>query len=205
MRVLIVFAHPKRDSFCGSILSATVDELSAAGHETDVLDLYSDDFCPVMPRSEWDCYEELNSAFVQPYVDQIHRADGLIWIFPTWNYGFPAILKGYIDRVWKPKVTFRIDQYRNLRFDTLDNLRFFIVVTTYGANWIASALVGNPCKRAVVCGLKRHIPPSSKFAWLALYGLDKPSATKLDRFVDRVRKTVHEVTSCIAASTPIAE
>jgi NAD(P)H dehydrogenase (quinone) len=59
------------------------------------------------------------------YAKQIHRADALIWIFPTWNNGLPAILKGYVDRVWKPNVAFRFDHSDNIRFDSLDNLNFF--------------------------------------------------------------------------------
>ena len=99
MRILIIFAHPSRESFCGSILAATLEELAAQGHELDLLDLYAERFNPVLSEGEWRCYEKSIGPEIQRYADQIHFADGLIWIFPTWNCGLPAILKGYVDRV----------------------------------------------------------------------------------------------------------
>jgi NAD(P)H dehydrogenase (quinone) len=190
MRVLVVFCHPARESFCGSILTAVLEELSARGHETEVLDLYAKNFDPVLPRAEWDCYETLVSPEIQRYADQISRSDGLIWIFPTWNYGMPAVLKGYIDRVWKPGIAFRLDRTRNVHFDSFKNLKFFIVATTYGASWLVNTFVGNPCKKVVANGLRRHFSSSSTFGWLALYGMDKPSPLRLQRFLEKVRRRV---------------
>jgi NAD(P)H dehydrogenase (quinone) len=191
MRILIIFAHPTRESFCGSILTVTLEELAAQGHELDLLDLYENRFDPVLSEAEWRCYEKSAPPDIQRYADQLHFADGLIWIFPTWNYGLPAILKGYVDRVWKPNVAFRIDQSRNAHFDSLGNLKFFIVVTTYGASWLASTFLGNPCKRVLLNGLRRHLPLSSGFAWLAAYRMDKPS-NHLSLFLHRVRVTVKD-------------
>src|SRR5258707_11591065 len=112
MRVLVVFSHPTRESFCGAVLSEVLEELATGGHHAEVLDLYAEKFDPVMPRLEWQAYDGAADHQIQRYVDQIHRSDGLIWIFPTWNYGLPAILKGYVDRIWKPNVAFRLDQDR---------------------------------------------------------------------------------------------
>lgn len=187
MRVHVVFAHPAKLSFCGSILSAVVEELVQAGHDVDVLDLYAENFNPPLPLEEWKTYEGPAGSAIQAYVDRLKRSNGIIWIFPTWNYGLPAILKGYVDRVWKPNVAFRIDERRTMHFDQLGNLEFFIVATTFGASWLINALCGNPCKRTVVNGLRRHLSHKSTFAWLAVYNLDKPSPAKLERFLARVR------------------
>jgi NAD(P)H dehydrogenase (quinone) len=190
MRVLVVFSHPTRDSFCGSVLGGVLEELATAGHHAEVLDLYAEKFDPVMPEPEWQTYEGPADHQIQRYVDQIHRSDGLIWIFPTWNYGLPAILKGYVDRIWKPNVAFRLDQGRKVIFDSFGNLRFFIVATTYGAGWLPNTFVGNPCKRLMSRCLRRHFSSSSKFVWLALYGLDKPSPPRLDGFLGKVRLAI---------------
>ncbi len=190
LRVLVVFAHPTRESFCGSILKEILDELSFAGHHAEVLDLYAEKFDPVMPKTEWQAYERSASHEIQRYVDQIRASDALIWVFPTWNYGLPAILKGYVDRIWKPTVAFRLDEYRNVIFDSFDNLRFFLVATTYGAGWLSNIFVGNPCKRVLSRCLRRHFSSNSKFVWLALYGLDKPSSRSLHRFLRKVRLAV---------------
>jgi NAD(P)H dehydrogenase (quinone) len=190
MRVLVVFAHPTRSSFCGSILSAVLDELGAAGHEVELLDLYRENFDPVLPEQEWRAYEQETVPSIQSYVEQLRRNDGLVWIFPTWNYGLPAILKGYVDRVWKPNVAFRIDAARRVHFDQFENLKFFIVATTFGASWLVNTWCGNPGKRAVANGLRRHFPRSSRFAWLPMYNLDKPSSHRMERYLTRVRRTM---------------
>jgi putative NADPH-quinone reductase len=198
MRILVVFSHPTRDSFCGSILAAALEELTAQGHEAEVLDLYAEGFDPVLPKSEWQSYETSVSLDIQRCADQIRRSDGLVWIFPTWNYGLPAVLKGYVDRVWKPNVAFRLDQARNVRFDLFNNLKFFIVVTTYGASWISNLFVGNPCKRVLVHCLRRHFSSSSGFTWLALYDLDRPSPRKLNLFLVKVRSVMRSYPSRFA-------
>jgi NAD(P)H dehydrogenase (quinone) len=193
MRILVVFSHPARESFCGSILDAVLDELTSAGHQAEVLDLYAEKFDPVMSGEEWQGYEGPAGPGIQRYADQIQRSEGVIWVFPTWNYGLPAILKGYLDRVWKPNVAFRLDQSRNVIFDSFSNLKFFFVVTTYGAGWLPNTLVGNPCKRVLSRCLRRHFSSSSKFVWLALYGLDKPSPRGLEPFLEKVRSRLRSL------------
>jgi NAD(P)H dehydrogenase (quinone) len=190
MRVLIIFCHPTRESFCGSILSAVLEELGSQGHEAEVLDLYAEGFDPVLSKAEWQSYETLVQPEIQRYADQTRRNDGLIWIFPTWNYGMPAILKGYVDRIWKPNIAFHLDQNRNVHFDSFENLKFFIVATTYGASWLANTFVGNPCKGVFANCLRRHFSSSSTFEWLALYGMDKPSPHRLEQFLEKVRLKV---------------
>jgi NAD(P)H dehydrogenase (quinone) len=189
MRVLVIFAHPTRQSLCGSILSAALDELAVASCEVELLNLYSEKFDPVLQESEWRAYEQAPGHSIQPYVEQLKRNDGLICIFPTWNYGQPAILKGYIDRVWKPNVAFRIDTSRAVHFDQFDNLKFFIVATTFGASWLVNTWCGNPSRRAVAGGLRRHFPRRSSFAWLPIYNMDKPSLPRVERYLAGVRKT----------------
>jgi NAD(P)H dehydrogenase (quinone) len=190
MRVLVIYAHPARDSFCGAILSVVLEELRATGCEFELLDLYQTNFSPVMQEQEWRSYELSVGLPIQTHVEQLRRSDGLIWIFPTWNYGLPAILKGYVDRVWKPGVAFRIDDARKMRFDQLDNVKFFIVATTFGASWLINTFCGNPSKRTIVHGLRRHLRNVSRFAWLPIYNLDNPPGRKAERYLARIRKVV---------------
>jgi NAD(P)H dehydrogenase (quinone) len=164
----------------------------------NVLDLYADGFNPVLSKSEWLLYEKHNNAEIQRYADQILDTDGLIWIFPTWNYGFPAVLKGYVDRIWKPNVAFRIDRSRGIHFDSFGNLKFFLVITTYGASRLANMFLGNPSKRTATRGLRRHLPLSCGFAWRALYRMDKPAPRRLNRFLANVRQTARDYSTRFA-------
>jgi putative NADPH-quinone reductase len=67
MRVLLVFAHPSRESFCGAILATVEQALNAKGHQIELLDLYQEKFDPVMSRLDWQSYEALDHPAVQPY------------------------------------------------------------------------------------------------------------------------------------------
>jgi putative NADPH-quinone reductase len=195
MRVHLVFAHPTRRSLCGAILEAITDELQRSGHRFELTDLYAQSFNPVLSLVEWRNYEGSVDSDIAAHAEMIGRCDGLIWIFPTWNCGLPAILKGYLDRVWRPNIAFTIDDRRILHFDRFTNIRFFMTVTTYGSGWLANAAVGNPCRRVVTRCLKRHFPSSTKLMWLAIYRVDRTSDGRNGRFLERVRAAAR---SCLS-------
>src|SRR4051794_8760684 len=110
MRCLVVYAHPVATSYCAALRDRALQALNAAGHDTRLLDLYAEGFDPVLSRQERLDYHTagLNQKPVQSHVDQLKWAEALIFVYPTWWYGLPAILKGWFDRVWLPHVTFML-------------------------------------------------------------------------------------------------
>ncbi len=108
MRVLVVYCHPKPDSFAAAMRDAVVDGLNQAGHEPQIVDLYAEDFDPRFGAHEHAAYENPNEngQGLERYTDQLRWADGLVFVFPTWWYDMPAMLKGWLDRVWLPGVAF---------------------------------------------------------------------------------------------------
>ena len=88
-----------------------VEALTEAGHEVDDCDLYAEDFEPVMSRAERLNYHDTscNRAAVDPYVERLLAAEAIVFVHPVWNYGYPAILKGYFDRIFLPGVSFRLE------------------------------------------------------------------------------------------------
>lgn len=117
MRVLIVYAHPEPKSFNGAMTRAAMGALTAAGHDVEVSDLYAMRFNPVSDRSNFvmtydeDYFrqqaEEAHAARydgfapdVQREMDKLFWCDALILQFPLWWAGLPAILKGWVDRVF---------------------------------------------------------------------------------------------------------
>ncbi|KJD45937.1 NAD(P)H oxidoreductase [Paenibacillus terrae] len=103
MKVLIVTAHPRSDSLTMSITHRFAEGLTAAGHEYDTADLYREAFNPVLlPQDEpdWNNESKLYSDEVLSEMERIKSSDAMVFIFPVWWYSFPAIMKGYIDRVW---------------------------------------------------------------------------------------------------------
>jgi len=117
MRTFIVHAHHEPASFNGALTEAAVTSLRAAGHEVVVSDLYAMSFDPVSDRRNFttvkepgrlkqqdeEAYASDNNGFVpeiQVEMDKLAWCDALILQFPLWWLGLPAILKGWVDRVF---------------------------------------------------------------------------------------------------------
>jgi NAD(P)H dehydrogenase (quinone) len=109
MKVLVVMAHPRRDSLTGQIADAVVAGLQEAGHETELADLYGEGFDPlIMPPDEpdWGREDKVYSESTQAEIARLQRNDGLVLVFPIWWWSFPAIMKGWVDRVWNKDVAY---------------------------------------------------------------------------------------------------
>jgi NAD(P)H dehydrogenase (quinone) len=132
--------------------------LRSRGHEIDDCDLYAESFNPVMGEQERMRYHnaDLNRAPIAAYAGRLLAAEALVLIYPVWNEGFPAILKGFFDRVFIPGVSFTIGPDGAV-IPNLQKLRKLAAVCTYGASRTTSFLLGDPPKR-VVKRLVRSMP-----------------------------------------------
>jgi putative NADPH-quinone reductase len=110
MRVLVIYAHPDPDSLNAAIHREILAVLAAADHEVDDLDLYAEGFDPVLSVAERQSYFDMekNRERVSGYAERIEKADALVFCFPTWCLGPPAILKGFFVRVMVPGVSFKM-------------------------------------------------------------------------------------------------
>ncbi len=109
---LIVIAHPNTESFNHSVLKVVKDRLEEKGHLVRVRDLYQLDFQPVLTLNELKNYETQDlpvSGDVSTEQKEIQWANNIIFIYPTWWWSPPAILKGYFDRVFTPVFAFEVD------------------------------------------------------------------------------------------------
>ncbi len=97
MNHLIVYAHPNKESFNHVILKTAVEGLQKKGHEVEVRDLYVMKFQPTLSRSEMIGGIGEDVVAEQEY---LKWADVITFIYPIWWTGLPAIMKGYIDRVF---------------------------------------------------------------------------------------------------------
>ncbi|OUJ71245.1 NAD(P)H-dependent oxidoreductase [Hymenobacter crusticola] len=117
MNVLLVFAHPEPQSFNGALLRTAVAALEAAGHTVQLSDLYAQSFEPVSDRRNFTAAhdaayfkqqaEELYATKHQGFAGDIEAelqklawCDVMIWQFPLWWFSVPAVLKGWVDRVF---------------------------------------------------------------------------------------------------------
>ncbi|MFH1574597.1 MAG: NAD(P)H-dependent oxidoreductase [Acidobacteriota bacterium] len=108
MHVLIVLAHPGGDSFNGAVCRALIQGLAEAGHTWDLADLHAERFRPVLEAEELRTLgSSAPAADVAGYQRRILDAQALAFVFPIWWFGMPAILKGFIDRVFQENFAFR--------------------------------------------------------------------------------------------------
>ncbi|WP_164462102.1 NAD(P)H-dependent oxidoreductase [Bacillus sp. FJAT-42376] len=109
MKTLIIYAHPKLDSFNGAILEKVIAELKILQAEIRVRDLYRIGFQPVLDEDNYsEFYQTKAPADVIEEQSYLLWAEQIIFIFPTWWSGMPAILKGYIDRIFTNGFAFRM-------------------------------------------------------------------------------------------------
>jgi putative NADPH-quinone reductase len=185
MRALVVFAHPCAESLSAALKDVVTARLAARGWQVDLCDLYAEGFDPVLSAEERRCYHDTarNTAPVQAQVDRLRAAEALVLVYPTWNFGMPAILKGYIDRVFLPGVSFRLD--KGLVAPGLTHIRKLAVVTSYGATPFRAWAAGNPPKRYVTRVL-RYISRPDRLRYLALYDMNRADEARRRAFIARV-------------------
>lgn len=101
MNALIIYAHPEEKSFTYSLTKELEDSLKAKGHNTNIRDLYALSFNPVLSSKD---LEMINKGCIPEDIkieqEYITWADTLFFVFPTWWESMPAIMRGYIDRVF---------------------------------------------------------------------------------------------------------
>ena len=133
MRVLLIFCHPVEDSYNAALHRVARTVLERAGHAVDDCDLYAEGFDPVLSRQERINYHdlELNRAAVAGYVERLLVAEALVLCFPVWNFGLPALLKGFFDRVFLPGVSFDLSDDGRIA-PRLQHIQKIAAIATYG-------------------------------------------------------------------------
>ncbi|MEM6887432.1 MAG: NAD(P)H-dependent oxidoreductase [Pseudomonadota bacterium] len=185
-RALVVYAHPVPESLNAAAHAVAIEALTAKGWDVDDCDLYAEDFNPVLSTQERRDYHntDINIKPVQPYVDRLRAADALILCYPVWNFGYPAVLKGWFDRVMLPGVAFHIAN--GTLSPCLDNVRKLAAISTYGSTPMRAYLAGDPPKKLfkrAVWGTVR--PQKSRF--IAQYGMNNITPAGCEAFLARVR------------------
>ncbi|MCS0504006.1 NAD(P)H-dependent oxidoreductase [Ancylobacter mangrovi] len=188
MRALVVYCHPVGESFSAALRDAVLRGLKAGGHEADLIDLYGEDFQPALTRQERLDYHQpgLNARTVADHLARVKAAEALVFVAPTWWYGPPAMLKGWLDRVLVPYETFGLPRpFRPLE-RRLTNIRLIAAVSTLGSPWFWWLWVGQPGRRILLDGVGGIIHPRARKLWLALHSMDSTTEAKCSAFLSRV-------------------
>ncbi|MHA5100617.1 NAD(P)H-dependent oxidoreductase [Oenococcus oeni] len=100
MRITIIYSYPNKEGFNAGILKQVKNNLSTK-HQVTIIDLYAENFDPVLHFDHLHQRRFLkDDPDLADYRQKITDSDLLIFIFPIWWSGMPAILKGFIDRTF---------------------------------------------------------------------------------------------------------
>ncbi|MDR0337025.1 MAG: NAD(P)H-dependent oxidoreductase [Planctomycetaceae bacterium] len=101
MKVLLILAHPKPESFNHVLAETAAQTLRELGHDVLFHDLYLEQFDPVLPVDEEKLDESELPEFLRQYLTELRESKGIVFVHPNWWGGTPAILRGWIDRVFR--------------------------------------------------------------------------------------------------------
>jgi NAD(P)H dehydrogenase (quinone) len=155
MKIAIIYAHPVRESLNGSLLDVMVKRLEANGHSVGVSDLYAmgwkavldgDDFLNREPGARLDPMRDSKQAYekgtqspdIAAEQQKLLAADAVIFQFPLWWFSMPAILKGWIERVYACGFAYGVGEHSNQRWGerygegVMTGKRTMLVVTVGG-------------------------------------------------------------------------
>ncbi|MEM9011668.1 MAG: NAD(P)H-dependent oxidoreductase [Pseudomonadota bacterium] len=186
MHALVLYAHPVPESFCSALHRTVVEALGQRGWSLDDCDLYAEGFSPVLTAEERRGYHDCptNTRPVAEYVERVRAAEALILVFPVWNFGYPAILKGFFDRVFLPDVSFRLESGKVV--GNLTHVRKLAAVTTYGGTRLRARVAGDPPRRLVTRALHFTTGWRAKLKYLALYDMNRATDTRRAAFLTQV-------------------
>ncbi len=182
---LVILAHPGEKSLSRLFAEDIVKSAESSGQSVRFFDLYAEDFDPALTRAERLGYhaDKPDLAAISNHAADLTAAKTLVLVFPTWWFGMPAILKGWIDRVFAPQIAFdHAKDFGPIRpgLATLENV---LVITTLGAPWwIDWFIMRRPVRRVLKTAVFGLCAPQAKFRMLSLYSAENPGTQRVNKF-----------------------
>jgi putative NADPH-quinone reductase len=196
MLALVVVAHPSTDSYCHALAARAEAGLRSVGHEVVVLDLYELGFRIAMTAEEREAYHG-DSPILDPMVAEhavlVQRAGTIVFVYPTWWSGLPAMLKGWLERVLVPGVGFVLDERTNKVRPGLGQMRRLVGISTYGSPKWYVRLVNDNGRRIITRALRMSCGLRVRTSWLGLYAIDTSTAAERSEFLALVERQMAEL------------
>jgi NAD(P)H dehydrogenase (quinone) len=216
MNVLLVHAHPEPRSFSSALASTARDALASAGHQVVVSDLYAMAFNPVSGRNNFlttsnpgyykQQQEEIHATAHYGFVPEIEaeirkleQADLLVFSFPLWWFGMPAILKGWIDRTFAMGRVYGGGRFYENGLGARREARALVLMTTGGGAEAVSGRGVNPSLRTILAPIQHGVlwfngfgPLEPFVVWHPARLADQARAAYLDRLRERLAGVFEE-------------
>ncbi len=196
MRCLLVHAHPLDKSLTRHFLDTARVTLERAGHSVEVLDLYPAKFDPRLTASERASYyaPAFDRSGLDAEATQLESAEILVLVFPTWWFGLPAILKGWVDRVFAPGVAFDHGKYFGPIVPRLNRLQRVMAITTLGSPWWVDWIaMRRPVRRVLKTAIIGTCAPKARFTYFPFYAAEAPGRDRIARFSQRIAKELTQI------------
>lgn len=158
-KILIILGHPAKESFCKSIANEYQKSASNAGHEVKLINLAELTFDPILHEG-YNVIQPLEPDLINAQ-NAILQAAHIIWVYPNWWGAMPALLKGFIDRVFIPGFAFKYKDNSNLCDKLLSGKSAHLYVTMDSPPWYYRWFIKMPghiqMKRAILdfCGISQ--------------------------------------------------
>ncbi len=191
MRVLILSAptpDARKDKIIQLIRDTAAGCLRTAGHTVTVLDLTT--FCPVLSREEREAYTSerpLIDDTAAEHAEVLMSSDAVVVVYATTLSMLPPTLKGWLDRVLVPGVSFTIDESGRTRRGLL-GLDWLIGISIYDDTWWSTKRTLDSGRRILLRNLRFCGRMTLRTAWLPLYGAASADEARVGRFVRRVER-----------------
>lgn len=195
MKIVVVYSHPVAESFGAALRETVLSTLRDKGHEIRLLDLYQMNFDPVMSADERRSYNDRapTDPALAEHIDALRWADGIVFVYPTWWYSMPAMLKGWFDRVWAVDVAFKLDPAGGRIIPLMRHVKFVAVITTCGASFLISHLMGHPGRRIILRGLRANCAATARTLFMAHYKMDSSTPQSRTAYLTKVRRKLSKI------------
>jgi NAD(P)H dehydrogenase (quinone) len=138
-KTLIIYAHPHTKGHNGVILENVKRLLKQRGEKTTIIDLYKTQFNPVLSADELSTkYNTFVSKQTTRFQDLIKQSTHIIFIYPTWWQNVPAILKGFIDKIFRDG--FSADFSKRIPTPLLKGKRAVLITTVGESKFVARCI-----------------------------------------------------------------
>ncbi len=196
MLIQVIHCHPLADSFNHALFRTVVKGLARNGHDVIATDLYREGFQPAMTVAERRSYmdNDYDGGDVAAYIDTLKKVEGIVFCFPHWWFAMPAMLKGYVDRVWAPGIAFVYDGEDGHLVPNLGHIRLFGVVTSYGSpQWVVRVFAGDAGRTVMMRGMRPMCARDARCFYLAHYGMDSSTPQTRQAFLEKVQARVAKI------------
>jgi NAD(P)H dehydrogenase (quinone) len=194
VRILYLYCHPLPESFHAAVRAKAIAALADSGHAVDLLDLYAENFDPVLSEDARRHYHDTsrNRGGLESYVARLQAAEALVVQFPTWCFGPPAMLKGFLDRMIMPGVAFDLGDPAHVK-PLLRNLSRIVGIVTYGRPRYMALWMGDPPRKIVTRYLRWFTGGNARADYHALYHLNVATDAQRASFMRSVERAMRDL------------